>query len=394
MSKSMPPLSSPERYTDLGAFAKGGTAAIHLTMDEVLGRAVAMKVAATPDDAGLRRFQREARITAQLEHPNIVPIHDLGTTWFTMKRVEGSTLAALMRGEPYSVGLLGRVLDTLIKVCDALSFAHSRGVVHRDLKPDNVMVGRFGEVYLMDWGIAQVAGEVEDAYAGTTAWMAPEQARGEPCTPRTDVWGVGAILYSALCGARPNAGATADERAASAAAGRTPEPPTRIAPDRNLPYELVRITMLALAPNPDDRYPDVASLAADLRGMLRGGWWFERRNFPADTEIVLEGDEADTAYIIDEGTCEVRQNGGPIAELGPGEIFGEAGLLAGGRRTATVVAVTEVIARVITREALEAELGRDRWMGPLVRGLARRFHELSSDNLERQVLRAAFSTKP
>lgn len=380
----MPPLRSPERYTDLGAFARGGTATIHLTMDETLGRTVAMKVASDSDPERLRRFQREARITAQLEHPNIVPIHDLGTTWFTMKRVEGSTLASVMRGEPYSVGLLGRVLDTLIKVCDALSFAHSRGVIHRDLKPENVMVGRFGEVYLMDWGIAQVAGEVEDPYAGTTAWMAPEQARGQVCTPCTDVWGVGAILYSALCGARPNAGLTPEGRVASAAAGRQPEQPTRVAPDRNLPYELVRITMRALAPDPLDRYPDIASLAADLRAMLNGGWWFERRSFVADTEIVREGDEAHTAYIIDEGTCEVRQNGGPIAELGPGEIFGEAGLLAGGPRTASVVAVTDVITRIITREALEAELGRDRWMGPLVRGLARRFHELASDNLERR----------
>ena len=99
--------------------------------------------------------------------------------------------------------------------------------------------------------------------------------------------------------------------------------------------------------------------------------------------FVREGDEADTAFIIDSGTCEVRQNGGPIAELGPGEIFGEAALLAGGTRIASVVAVTEVVTRVITRETLEAELGTDRWMGPLVRGLARRFHELSSENLRR-----------
>jgi len=385
MAKSLPPDRSPERYTDLGAFARGGTAEIHLTMDEVLGRAVAMKVSQVEEPERLRKFQREARVTAQLEHPNIVPVHDSGNTWFTMKRVEGATLGALVRGEPFSVALVSQVLDTLIKVCDALAFAHSRGIIHRDLKPENIMVGKFGQVYLMDWGIAQVAGEVEDPFAGTTGWMAPEQARGEPCTPATDVWGVGAILYSVLCGARPNAGASANERAANAASGRAPVPPTAIAPERKLPYELVRITMRALQPNPSARYPGMHELAADLRAMLDGGWWFERRFYEAESEIIHEGDKADAAYIIDAGTCEVRQNGGPIAELGPGEIFGEAALLAGGPRVASVVAVSDVMVRVITREALDAELGRNRWLGPLVRGLATRFHELASDNLEKRL---------
>jgi serine/threonine protein kinase len=374
----------PERYDDRGAFAQGGTAAVHLTMDRVLGRSVATKIAKSGDPLQLARFRREACITAQLEHPNIVPVHDLGGTWFTMKRVEGATLSALVRGEPYGVPLLGKMIDILIKVCDALAFAHDRKVIHRDLKPENVMVGRFGQVYLMDWGIAQVDGAADTPFAGTTAWVAPEQARGETCDPRTDVWGVGGLLYYALCGARPNQGATPDERVASARASRRPLLPAELAPKRNLPFELVRIAMKALEPDPARRYPDIAAMAVDLQAVRDGGWWFELRVFPVDAEIVREGDEADTAYILVQGVCEVRQNGGPIAELGPGEIFGEAALLVGGPRTASVVALTEVVTRVITRDALEAELGRDRWMGALVRGLARRFHELSTENLERK----------
>lgn len=373
------------RYLDQGAFAEGGTASIHLTTDRVLGRTVATKIAKSAEAVQLGRFRREACITAQLDHPNIVPVHDLGPTWFTMKRVEGLTLSAYLRAEPYSVGLLGRVLDILIKVCDALAFAHSRQVIHRDLKPENVMVGAFGQVYLMDWGIAQVGDEAEDPYAGTTGWMAPEQARGERCDGRTDVWGIGAMLYAALCGARPNQGTTPDARVQAAAAGRPPRNPNLVAPDRGLPGELVRITMKALSAEPSRRYPDIQSLANDLRAMQNGGWWFERRVFEPDAEIVREGDLADAAFIIDEGIVEVRQNGGPIAELGPGEIFGEAALLTGDVRTATVVAVSRVVTRVITRESLEAELGRDHWMGPLVRGLARRFHELSTENLQRRV---------
>jgi hypothetical protein len=373
-----------DRYEDRGAFAQGGTAAVHLTVDRVLGRPVATKIAKSVDPVQLARFRREACITAQLEHPNIVPVHDLGDTWFTMKRVEGATLSALVRGEPYGVLMLGKVLDILLKVCDALAFAHDRRVVHRDLKPENVMVGRFGQVYLMDWGIAQVDGVSDAPYAGTTAWVAPEQARGETCDGRTDVWGVGGLLYYALCGARPNQGPTPEERVANARAGRQPLAPTMMAPSRNLPYELVRIAMKALQPTPADRYPDIAAMMADLRAVHGGGWWFELRVFAAGSEIVREGDEADTAYILVQGRCEVCQNGGPIAELGPGEVFGEAGLLVGGPRVASVVALTEVVTRVITREALEAELGRDRWMGALVRGLARRFHDLSTENLERR----------
>lgn len=353
-------------------------------MDKVLGRVVATKVVRSAESLQLSQFRREARITAQLDHPNIVPVHDLGSNWFTMKRVEGITLTSMARVEPFGVAMLGKVIDVLLKVCDALAFAHDRGVVHRDLKPDNVMIGRFGQVYLMDWGIAQAGGVSEVPFAGTTSWMSPEQARGEVCDGRTDVWGVGALLYFTLCGGRPNQGDTAEARVQNVKAGQRPPSPTTLAPERAMPPELVRIATKCLEPVKEDRYPSILALADELREVLNGGWWFELRAFPADTEIIREGDQANTAYILVEGTCEVRQNGGPIAELGPGEIFGEAALLTGGTRTASVVALTDVVTRVITREALEAELGRERWLGPLVRGLAKRFYDLSLENMEKR----------
>ena len=374
----------PERYEDRGAFAQGGSAAIHLTLDRVLGRSVAMKINRAPEPHHLERFRREACITAQLEHPNIVPVYDLGNAWFTMKRIEGQTISSIVRSETFGPVYLSRMIDVAIKVCDALGFAHDRQVIHRDLKPENVMVGRFGQVYLMDWGIAQVAGHSDSPYVGTTAWVAPEQSRGEVCDARTDVWGVGGLLYFILCGGRPNQGKEPEDRLAAARAGMRPLSPNAVAPSRILPAELVRVTMKALDPNPAGRYPSTAALAADLDAVRSGGWWFELRSFPVDTEIVREGDEADAAYILVSGAVEVRQNGGPIAELGPGEVFGETALLVGGPRTASVHALTDVVTRVVTREALDAELGRDRWMGALVRGLARRFQELSLDNLDKK----------
>lgn len=378
--ESPPPPAPPGgRYIDRGAFARGGSGEVHLVVDQVLGRPVAMKVLhpATPGD--VERFEREARITAQLEHPNVVPVHDLGPSWFTMKRVEGRTLTAMVRAEPFGPELLGRAIEVLLRVCDAIGFAHDRTVIHRDLKPDNVMIGRYGQVYVMDWGIAQVGGFVDSPYAGTPSWMAPEQARGEPSDARTDVWGIGALLYFVLCASRVHEGKTADDRLAHARTQPVP-PPGPLVPDRKLPPELVRIAMKALEFEPARRYPTVAQLQADLEAVHLGGWWFETRRFPAGAELMREGDAADAAYILVEGRVEVQQGGGPIAELGPGEIVGETALLTGEDRTATVVALTEVVARIVTREALEAEMGRDRWLSTICRTLARRFHELSSEN--------------
>lgn len=373
----MPPSLPPDRYQDCGPFARGGTAAVHHAVDQHLDRPVAAKIATSTDPADLARFLREAKLTARLEHPNIVPVHDVGADWFTMKRIQGITLSQMVRGEPYGVPMLGKVIDVLLKVCDALGYAHHRNIVHRDLKPENIMIGGFGQVYLMDWGIAVIDGETDAPWAGTGGWLAPEQARGDAVDGRTDVWGMGGLLYYALCGAKPNQGMTAVERQT-----RGPvRPPGEITPDRALPPELVRIAMKALEIDPGRRYPTIVAMAGDLHAARAGGWWFEQRAFPADTEIVREGEAAETAYILVEGRCEIRQNGGPIAEIEPGEIFGEAALLAGGVRIASVVALTEVVVRVLTRETLEAELARGGWMGPLVRGLAARFHELSADNL-------------
>ncbi len=374
-------LPPSDRYRDCGSFAKGGSASVHLALDLVLDRPVAAKVASSDAPADLARFQREARITAMLEHPNIVPVHDVGATWFTMKRVQGVTLSQMMRQEPYSLELLGRVVDTLLRVCDALMFAHDRKVIHRDVKPENIMIGSFGQVYLMDWGIAQVDGETDSPFAGTNGWLAPEQERGERAEVTTDVWGVGALLYATLCGQKPNRGLNAEQRAHR----ERVKPPHLFVSDRELPPELVRIALKALEIEPERRYASIAALATDLHAARVNGWWFEQRVFPPDTEILRAGDPADAAYLILEGTCEVRQGDGPIAEVGEGEIFGEAALIDGGVRTASVVATSEVVVRVLSRRSLEAELARSGWVGPLVRGLAARFHELSIDSLKRRV---------
>jgi serine/threonine-protein kinase len=265
-------------------------------------------------------------------------------------------------------GDLRTLVDTLLRVCDTVAFAHTHGVIHRDIKPANVMVGSFGEVYLMDWGIALLPGDAPGGVEGTPSWLAPEQARGDNVDVRVDVYGVGGLLYHALCGAKPHPGGSADERLARAV--RDPViPPQAITP--GLPPELCRIAMRALAFDPAERYPDVASLRADLDAALRAGWWLETCSWPAGAEIVREGDAADSAWIILEGRATVWRGGWEVTEIGPGATIGEMALLCGENRTATVTALTDVVARVIRADMLESAL-QDAWLGPIVRGLAAR----------------------
>jgi WD40 repeat protein len=300
---SWPPGS---RYRVEEAVAIGGMGAILRAYDTQADRDVAMKVLlrGDADSPGARRFLREARIVASLEHPNIVPVHDIGRSpleepYFTMKLVHGEALADalshLRHGDAdYEVQYdLTRLLTIFQHVCDAVAFAHSRGIVHLDLKPHNLLIGAFGEVVVLDWGLARAmtdthvpedepapppqsaAGEAnavtrEGTVKGTPGFMAPEQAHGHIASldERTDVFALGAILYSMLTLKSPIVGASPSELLQQTITGGIVPPGRRIV--REVPSQLEAVVMKALALEPADRYGSVAELQADIDAYLAG----------------------------------------------------------------------------------------------------------------------------
>jgi formylglycine-generating enzyme required for sulfatase activity/serine/threonine protein kinase len=313
-----------ERYRIEGELARGGQGVVLRVWDEDLQRRLAMKVVrehshedgplveARPESRSLGRFLDEIQISAQLDHPGIVPVHEVGMdakgrVYFTMKLVKGRDLRAIF--EAVATGEPGwtetRVLGVVLKVCEAMAYAHSKGVIHRDLKPGNVMVGHYGEVFVMDWGLARVLGR-EDApdvrpaaesisqvrtagrqaretspdsplvtrdgdVIGTPAYMPPEQACGdlERVSQRSDVYSIGALLYHLLAGHPPYVppGPRPSDRVVLLRLmDGPPRPLGTVRPD--LAGELIAIVERAMARDPLERYADTRELAEDLRAFL------------------------------------------------------------------------------------------------------------------------------
>ncbi|MCA8916283.1 MAG: protein kinase [Planctomycetes bacterium] len=333
-----------ERYKVIGEIARGGMGAVLEVQDSDLDRRVAMKVllrdtrkkdsdSGSPLDTGpVNRFIAEAQLTGWLEHPNIVPVHELGLdsqgrVYFTMKRVKGRSLRHVMdklrqgHAATHAEFPLGKLLTILNKVCDAIDFAHNKGILHRDLKPENIMVGQFGEVLVMDWGLAKQidattkagnnklpANETanftldvslgaadedsretrEGTISGTPAYMAPEQANGNvrELSPRTDIFCLGAILYEMLCLVPPYLAANITDALDQAREHKLLAPRAKldkvlkdpklkrafgqrgIERGRKFPRELVSVCMRAMHEQRELRYHSVGDLRRDVENYM------------------------------------------------------------------------------------------------------------------------------
>ncbi len=266
-------------YSIVKPLGAGGMGEVYLAHDGRLNRRVALKVLSaqlTTDEQRVRRFRQEAMAASALNHPNIITIHEVGNwdgkDFIATEFVDGVTLRARMRGKRLS---LADALDIALQIAGALSAAHDAGIVHRDIKPENVMVRPDGLVKVLDFGIAKYAETarahaVKDSWVktatgvviGTTAYMSPEQARGQVVDARTDIWSLGVLLYEMVARRLPFTGATPTDRLA-AILECEPEPLSKRR--RGIPPELEKIVQRALVKDKDKRYARAVDLAEDLR---------------------------------------------------------------------------------------------------------------------------------
>lgn len=302
-------LSGSLKYTDFMPLTEGGTAKLQTCLDKNLHRTVVYKTLhehLQDSELETARFLREARVTAMIPHPGTVPVYEVGrdragVLFFTMKKLEGLDLRSILMAvsakdkaavAQYTQGML---VDVLIQACQTVSYAHAQGVIHRDLKPANILVGAFGEVTVLDWGLAKVRGEQTSAQVeaavtieatgkklvsmeltqpgkryGTPLYMSPEQARGDDSLDeRSDIYNLGSILYEILTAQNLVWGNDVEEVLDQVLNRPTPIP-SEVAPKQQIPPALEAICLKALAKDPEDRYPSVEALMQDLASYRDG----------------------------------------------------------------------------------------------------------------------------
>jgi serine/threonine-protein kinase len=304
-----------DKYTEFREMARGIKAILYSCWDRVVGRTVAMKTL-LPEYANnvreRRRFLREARVTAQLQHPNTVPVYEIGRDdkaglYFTMKRIAGENYFRVLQRLANQDSLtlkaysLDTRLDVVIQACQALGFAHLHGVIHRDVKPENIWVGEFGEVILLDWGVSKVWGlpdadhdiKREDDSSdsaewqvnslattgeqqldkltqsgqrpGTPLYMSPEQVNGrQHIDERTDIFSMGVLIYEMLVFKEPFRGRNVKETFARIVHAQ-PVPPSEVQPEAGIPPSLDELVMTAISKKPGDRFSTMLELIEAIR---------------------------------------------------------------------------------------------------------------------------------
>jgi serine/threonine protein kinase len=290
MTMSEPLLTSGDRlgpYRVDAALGAGGMGEVYRAVDTRLGRAVAVKVLSghrANDPDRLKRFEQEARVVASLSHANVLALHDVGSQdgvdYAVFELLEGQTLRQRMESGPLGVT---KAVEYGVQICQGLDAIHARGIVHRDLKPDNVFLTRSGQIKILDFGLAKLGprgmGILEggcDArtatepglLVGTCGYMAPEQARGRPADPRSDIFSVGAVLYEMLSGRRAFAGQTPAD---TLAALLTQDPPEISAISRAVPRALERVVRQCLERNPEERFQSARDVAFGLQAVSADG---------------------------------------------------------------------------------------------------------------------------
>jgi eukaryotic-like serine/threonine-protein kinase len=321
------------RYENLGPLGFGGMGDVHRVREPTLNRKLAMKIIHPHlmESVGeVARFVEEAQISAQLQHPGIVPVHELGQLpdgrlYFTMQEIRGRNFARVLREyhhpkskEKASEWTFRQLVQSYFQVCEAVAYSHAKGVIHRDLKPSNVMLGEFGEVLLVDWGIAKVKSRTERRHvsesvktarstggehqtefgrvAGTPSYMSPEQACGDRdrIDERSDIYALGAMLYQVLAGRSPYRGDTGPEILSKVLKG-PPTPLSHISAEegRPMPPALIAIAERAMARVPENRFQGCEQLIREVREWMDGEKRQEKASALVEEALQKDGDVDD-----------------------------------------------------------------------------------------------------
>ncbi len=347
VDEELPPESESfgARYAPLELLGEGGMGEVRLHKDGRIGREVAVKIIRKGQGSrsDMRaRFLREARVQGQLEHPSLVPVYDLGVhpdsgAFFTMKRVRGMTLEQILEAKRQGdAGALDeyttrRLLTAFSSVCLAVHFAHARGVVHRDLKPGNVMLGGFGEVYVLDWGLAKLAGAADltvgkpvdvptgsgqtaaGAIMGTPGYMPPEQLAGSDVDARADIYALGCILFEILTLETLHPLSSLEATLASTVRGAEARASVRV-PEREVPPELEAVCVRATLAAREERFPSARELSDAVESYLDGDRDVALRRAMAEKHTALAAEMVDRAIAGGAGSEEARS--AAMSEIG------------------------------------------------------------------------------
>jgi len=387
-STAAPPWRS-ERYRRLDELGVGGCGRVTRAWDRRLRRVVAHKQVHPGSEVLRQLLVREARLLAYLDHPGVVQVYDAGDDVYTMRMVEGTSLEERLEHGPLPIG---EALRIVARVAEALASVHAKGVVHLDLKPGNIVVQPYGQVSVIDWGVAQFydqelylaflddVGEAElteeaplHATGGTPSYMPVEQAAGEELGPSADVFAVGTVLYEMLTGRLPfptGGGAAGVVRKAVV----RPKPPSTHRP--GVPARLDHLCLRMLLPQPEARPADFGEVLAELRALRATEGASELRDLAAGEVLCREGDPGSAAYQVLSGELRTTIDGVELRRHGPGEIVGELAIVSDAPRSATVTATTPTRVVVLTDAALTRELSRAHpLIARMVRSLADRLRE-------------------
>ena len=376
------------RYEIVRKLGQGGAGVVYLGRDRYIKRYVAIKMSLPDSDKSRERFFQEAQSAGRLNHPNIVAIYDADVykdfCYLTLEYVDGSTLKKSCHKD--SLLPLKRVVEITLDACNGLDYAHKRGVIHKDIKPSNIIIdGSEGRAKITDFGIAQITGKTaEMGVFGTPSYMSPEQAEDGVVGPETDIFSLGCVLYELLTGQKAFSGNN-HFSIMYKIINDEPESILKIRPE--LPEILDRIIRKALAKDIAERYQTCMAFADDLRVALRGltgavqnegmgdvvdyvhhipffhnftrdqvGELASANNIikiPKDKVVVEEGEISDTFYIVLSGSLNITKGSNIIAQVSDGECFGEMAYIAGQARSATVVAETDCILMEIPPSLVE-----------------------------------------